>query len=236
MIDRIMIINLKRRIDKWYFMLGSLAVAQFDIHKKDYIVRYEAHDAQDYHDDFAVRDAAVIDGFECFARYDRKDQEILAGEMALNWTWCSLMRAIAEMPKDSVILYLIDDRCPSVKYPADRVEQLAARVVRDTDHGDFLGLMLSLEMGIEEYNPSPSLKHGWIGCEHGAFLLSPIGAEALLNRYSAYPQGFAPLRTLVSDIAKQSQKDEVFCKGFWHVGESAFYSYGFFKSDIRISS
>ena len=235
MIDRVIIINLKRREDKWYFMLGTLASAGFDIHKKDFIIRYIAHDGKDYRDEIQVRDAAVADGFECFARYNGKGQKMLSGEMALNWTWCNALRTITEMPKDSIVLFLVDDRYPSPKYPADRVEQLARQAVGDREHGDFLGLMLNLEMGSEEYSPSSSLNYGWIGCGHGAFLLSPNGAAVLLNCFSAYQEGVMNLRTIVSDIAKGGQYDENFYKGFWHVGENAFFSYGFFDSDIRVS-
>ena len=233
MIDHIIIINLKRREDKWYFMLGTLASAQFDIHRKDFIKRYIAHDGKDYRDEIQVRDAAVADGFEYFARYDGSDRKVLAGQMALNWTWASGLRTIVEMPKDSMALFLQDDRYPSPKYSADRVEGLARQAVRDREHGDFLGLQLNLGMGSGEYGPSSSLNRGWIGSGHGAFLLSPNGAAVLLNRFSAYQEGFVPLGTLVSDIGKRGRYDEKSYKGFWHVGENAFYSYGFFDSDIR---
>ena len=233
MIDHIIIINLKRREDKWYFMLGTLASAQFDIHKKGFIIRYIAHDVKDYRDEFQVRDAAVADGFEYFARYDGSGRKVLAGQMALNWTWASGLRTIAEMPKDSMVLFLQDDRYPSPKYPVDRVEGLAKQAVKDREHGDFLGLQLNLGMGSDEYSPLSSLNYGWIGSGHGALLLSPSGAEILLNRFSTYQEGFVPLGTLVSDIGKRGQYDEKFYKGFWHVGENAFYSYGFFDSDIR---
>ena len=233
MIDRIIIINLKRREDKWYFMLGTLASAGFDIHRKDFIIRYIAHDGKDYRDEIQVRDAAMADGFEYFAHYNGKGQKILVGQMALNWTWASGLRTIAEMPKDSMVLFLQDDRYPSPKYPADRVEQLARQAVSDREHGDFLGLMLNIQMESGEYSPSSSLNRGWVGCGHGAFLLSPNGAAVLLNRFSTYQEGFVPLGTLVADIGKRGQYDEKFYKGFWHVGENAFYSYGFFDSDIR---
>ena len=70
MINYVMITNLERDLDRFYFALGRLSAVGFDISSvHNPIVRHIAHDGRDYPSEEEVREAAIADGFAEFELY-----------------------------------------------------------------------------------------------------------------------------------------------------------------------
>ena len=105
MIDHVMIMNLKRREDKWWFALGWLAKLDFPMNET--IIRFESHDGELFGSTDAVVNAAVADGFPHLEK-ERGNEKYR--DVAWMWTWSTALREIIEM--DKIVLLLIDDTLP----------------------------------------------------------------------------------------------------------------------------
>ena len=238
MIDRIIIPNLKRHDDKWYFILGVLHHAGVNLKDKDFIIRHISHDGRDYRDDFEVRDAAIADGFKYFANYDRQHDRLSATNMAWLWTWNSAMRVIAEMPNESIVLFLIDDVYVAINWRWGRIRELAHEVVHAEGHGEFKGLQLHHDIDTPEYRPSTplmnssGLSYGWLTYSDLALLLSPAGAEILMEVFASFKQVPNTTNDIIEAILVRGAKDDKFYKGFWHMEDSIFTHGNFFNSGI----
>ena len=239
MIDRIIIPNLKRREDKWYFTLGALHHAGLNVNREDFIIRHIAHDGKDYRDDIQVRDAAIADGFDGFTRFDGQHNRLPVGNMAWFWTWNSVMRKIAEMPKEWKVLYLIDDVYPAPNYTWERINKLAQEVVQMQGHGKFRGLQLHQDMRAREYRPaaplinSSVLSYGWMSRSDVALLLNAECAEILMNVFSDFQRGPKTAHNVIMAVANRGCKDDNFYKGFWHTTENVFTHSSYFDTDIH---
>lgn len=238
MIDRIIIPNLKRREDKWHFMLGALHHAGLNINREDFIIRHIAHDGKDYRDDIQVRDAAIADGFNSFTRFDGQHNRLPATNMAWFWTWHSVMRTITEMPTGSIVLFLIDDVYPARNYTWERINNLAYDVTQIKGHGDFRGLQLHQDFEAHEYRPIPLisssiLSYGWQSRSDVALLLTPEGAEILMNVFADFQQGPTTTHDVIQSLVNQANDNDNFYKGFWHTIENVFNHHSFyFDTDI----
>ena len=238
MIDRIIIPNLKRREDKWYFMLGALHHAGLNTNREDFIIRHIAHDGKDYRDDLQVRDAAIADGFDGFTRFDGRHNRLPVTNMAWFWTWNSVMRKIAEMPKGWQVLYLIDDVYPAQNYTWDRINKLAQEVLSMEGHSKFRGVQLHQDMKAHEYRPpaplinSSVLSYGWMSRSDVALLLTPECAEMLMNVFADFQRGPKTTHNVITAVANRGCKDDNFYKGFWHTTENVFTHGSHFDTDI----
>ena len=67
MLERIHILNLKRREDKWNYALGWLMSLNYPI---GVLNRFIAHDGLDYDDIDTIVRAAESDGFDLSCKYD----------------------------------------------------------------------------------------------------------------------------------------------------------------------
>ena len=236
MIDHVLVMNLKRREDKWYFLLGALRAMNFPFSGGntpwgDIIIRYLSHDGKDYPDAAAVHRAAVADGFSYFDNFHNRTPAVTAWW----WTWASALRTIAEM--DKTVLLLIDDFIPQFGWSWNRLRQLVeeCRQLKGTGHGDFRGLQLraniagSLRTIDEPY--TSLLAKGFLGNDN-AIVLNRAGALLLLEDH-AEPPYWAPDRKL-EDLARRGAKDDTYYKGLWHAIDPIFRA-GYFPWESNIA-
>ena len=238
MIDHVIIPNLKRREDRWYFALGALKALGFNIERENYIIRFNAHDAKGYRNAELLIQAAVDDGFAFFSRY--MEERIPPMVLAWHWTWNNIMRTIAEMPKDTTVLFMIDDLHPLQAYSEKRLNGIAEEARRLTE-GEFHAIQLCVSINPIKYR-SPSsylnssvLLPGFIGHDDAAFILRPLCAKIFLNTFREMQPITRVIHDVVETIANRGINDDRFYKGFWHITENAFRSMGhFFGSDLTL--
>ena len=113
MIDHVMVMNLKRREDKWFYALGALAVTGFPMHDGT-IIRFRSHDSRKYNRASSVIKEAVNDGFPYFAKYTRPHDPLGKRVLAWQWTWASALRRIVRMNR--CVMLLIDDFAPAYNW------------------------------------------------------------------------------------------------------------------------
>ena len=114
-----MLINLKRREDKWFFGLGWLHGLDYP---GDRIIRFDAHDGLDYQDTESVVKAAVADGFEFFSNYNGGDSNVDKHQLCWFWSYCFALRTIVEM--DKIVMLLLDDMLPFKNWDWRRIHHL----------------------------------------------------------------------------------------------------------------
>ena len=135
MINYVMLTNLERSIDRFYFALGRLSAVGVDIKSAHTpIVRHIAHDGRDYASEEEVREAAIADGFAEFESYDYLVSRTRA---AWWWTWRCALRHIIELDAvlQGMVLLLIDDWMPRPQWTWDRIVGLAGAASRFKEHG-----------------------------------------------------------------------------------------------------
>ena len=234
MINYVMLTNLERNIDRFYFALGRLSAVGVNISSVHTpIVRHIAHDARDYPSEEEVREAAIADGFAEFEFTDTGYNYSLGRtHAAWFWTWrCALRHIIA---LDAVVLLLIDDWMPRPQWTWNRIVGLTGAASRFKEHGfrilQLLGSQYSDEIThstiIEEAHNctvipeglgySTVLRKGLAGVANQATILTKEGAALLLDM-SAIP----PLNSPECDFGKIAarQADPEYFWGLWHTSE-----------------
>lgn len=218
MIEKVILMNLKRREDKWLFAAGTLRGLDFPIHGGtnqfgDVVERFIAHDGLDYKDADAVRDAAIADGFSWF------DQPIpwagaTAPEVAWCWTWASALRSIID--RNIVALLLIDDFMPAPPlWTFHRLNGLVELV-----NAGFRAMQLDAKgapdsrMPPVEYYDSIIGKGFLVGNDR-ATILTPEGAKLLLEVNSEPSYGLP--QDDFAAIAKRGLTDAKYQDGLYHV-------------------
>ena len=214
--------NLERRIDKLYFVLGALRVAGFPVKTCNslfswdkFFVRSLSHDGDLYDSAKDVCNAAVADGFEWFADYRQDTDKERKYACAWAWTWASTMRKIAEL--DKTVMLLIDDVTPAFMWTYERYRRLAQECATDPD---FKVLQLRTQadrlprrLPVTEYFTSLIGKGFAGGVDHG-LILNKTGAELLLE-VQATPPIMHPSGDMTK-ITKWGLKDKKFFNGFYH--------------------
>ena len=235
MVDRVLIMNLRRRTDRWWFALGALGALQFPL-SDDYswdnlIVRFMAHDGKDYPDDHAVREAAIADGFPHFQNYRRAGRFITAWD----WTWISAIRAIAE--SDKITLMSIDDYVPVPGWTFQRIKRIAAECYDESaEYGGFCGLQLRQNIRGKnkiEIKPHTSvLQKGFVPNDQ-ALILSPEGASILLDFFKSTPP-YGPPDRILKKFAWDLIDNENLSGRFWHVIDPVYkLGYHHWQSDLK---
>ena len=226
MLDHAMIMNLKRREDKYLFAMGWLTAVGF---WGDLVIRFIAHDGQDYPDTESVHKAAVADGFDHFADFIALNR----GHAGWIWTFQSALRHIIEI--DKTVLLLIDDYFPKHDWTFNRLRQLVAEAHwHGHNHGDFRILqLLKSQTGDEIVDSMPHtsmLAKGLSGIQDCATVLNAAGAELLLRAYKEQP-GVIPAN-IFNRIGQRRDEPEYFY-GLWHTLENICEPRDFFhKSDL----
>ena len=211
-LDHVMIMNLKRREDKYLFARGGLGVLGF---WGDLVIRFIAHDGQDYPDIESVHKAAVADGFDHFTDFIAVNK----GNAAWHWTFQSALRHITEI--DKTVLLLIDDYFPKAGWTFDRLKALVGECHwHGHEHGSFRILqLLGSQTGdeITDYTPHTSmLAKGLSGIQDCATVLNAEGAKLLLRQYKETPD-LIPA-DVFNRIARRCDETEYFY-GLWHTLE-----------------
>ena len=102
--------NLDRRQDRWYFCLGWLRARGFP---DENIERFSAHDGDDYENREAAREAAL----KQFSNSVYLDQIVAKHYYCWSWTWYDIMTNIAVQPQEDIFtLALIDDWTVNFQY------------------------------------------------------------------------------------------------------------------------
>lgn len=178
-LDGVMIINLERRIDRYYFALGALNALEFNVYPGDEnVIRFIAHDGQAYPDLKSVQEDAIRDGFEEFGRglqgYSKE-------QTAWYWSWRSALRRIVEV--DKTLLLLIDDYVLKPGWTYWRVYNLVSEC-EQSDHGFRLLQLARSTVSEARYTHKPHtsiLAKGLSGPIDNGTILNPAGAQLLLD-------------------------------------------------------
>ena len=224
MIDHVMLMNLKRREDKFYFALGALKAASFSFSGNkepwgDTIIRFISHDALDYKDTQAVVKAAAADGFDYFERYTGDSDDQTTRFMAWRWTWISALRTIVDM--DKCVMLLIDDFIPLPGWTWQRFKRLVKECHEASS--SFKALQLKnnsrAEMFVPPVDPYTSmLRPGFCGANNNGFVLKKDGAQRLLEVHKElFPTH--GITEVCRTISERGENDANYRDGFWSVLE-----------------
>ena len=209
-LDGVMIINLDRCIDRYFFVLGSLRSLEFNIYPDDgQVIRFSAHDGEDYPDTESVQNAAVADGFKEF----RELSGYTKGQTAWYWSWRSALRHIIEI--DKTVLLLIDDYVLKPCWLYSRVYNLVSECENDPHGFRLLQLVRStFSDARERHEPYTSnLGKGLSGSNDNGTILNPAGAKLLLDLAAEDPLG--PPDVDFGKLARRLE-DPSYAYGIWH--------------------
>ena len=222
MIEKVITMNLERRIDKLFFIVGALRVSGFPIHLgsftwDDFLVRSVSHDGDLYTSAEAVCNAAVDDGFEWFSNFPSafEGEEDSKYICAWTWTWASTLRKSAQL--DRTVMLLIDDTTPAFMWTYERYNGLAIQCASDSD---FKVLQLGTHADrMSDKLPVPELftsiiGRGFMGEVNQGIILNKGGAELLLEAQATPPFVF-PCRDMLK-IMQWGQEDKKFFNGLYH--------------------
>ena len=232
MIDHVIIINLKRREDRYWFALGNLHTLGFDCNRcSDQVIRFVAHDGLDYPNMSAIHKAAVADGFSEFEipfEYPERNR----AASAWFWTWRCALRHIVEMG-DKTVLLLLDDWLPKHGWTRERLNNLLYSCERDAlEHGFRimqLGHSVYANQRFEHTPFNSMLAKGLAGAFSMGAVLNADGAQLLLDVAAEAPATSTELT--FAKLAKR-QNDPEYFYGLWHtLDEICVYEY-MWDSDI----
>ena len=186
-LDGVMIINLERRADRYYFAVGALSSLEFNIYPGDEnVIRFIAHDGADYPDIESVQEDAVRDGFEEFGR---GFQGFSKEQTAWYWSWRAALRRVIEI--DKTLLLLIDDYTLKPGWTYWRVYNLVSEC-EQSDHGFRLLQLAQSSVSEARYVHKPYtsiLAKGLSGPIDNGTILNPAGAQLLLDIAAEDPLG-----------------------------------------------
>ena len=220
-----MLLNLKRRNDKWYFALGSLHHAGFPLNK---IIRFHSHDALDYESTESVVVAAVKDGFPYFENYEGECSNQQTAYLCWIWTYLSALRKIDQMNKR--VMLLIDDILPISTWDYNRLGSLVSKCVGADKHHKriFKALQLRYECGSDLLLPkipyySSVLRRGLYGLNENGYILSRSGARMFMDVYEELFPG--DIISITEYIAKRGVTNKKYRAGFWTVLDEVIKDY-----------
>ena len=213
-LDCVMVINLDRRIDRYNFVLGSLSSLKFNIYPDaKEVIRFPAHDGQDYPDTETVQKAAIADGFEEFGR---GLEGWSVGQTAWYWSWRCALKHIIEI--DKTVLLLIDDYVLKPDWSFSRIYNLVSECENDP-HGFRLLQLVHSTFSDARYGHKPHtsmLAKGLSGSNDNGTILNPAGAQLLLDLGAEDPVGPPD-----ADFGKLARKlhDSKYYAGIWYTLE-----------------
>ena len=241
MIERVVLLNLKHREDRFFFALGALFASGFPVtgreykypdHKKNIIRRHIAHYWKDYESSQAVCEAAAADGFEeytdGFHRHFYNDidkdreadpvYELSRNNIASFWSWRSALRSIVE--SGEITLFTLDDVLPR-KIGWHQINDLVSECVSHEEvYGKFRMLNFHIVWNMPKSLREPIPESHRIGRGTGgqgglAVVLSREGAELLLDRGRRTP--YYPIISTFADVLVEGIVD-----GIWHSSHCQF--------------
>ena len=100
LIREVLILNLPRRIDRKYGMLGHLRTDDIDV-PEDRIRFFPAHDGDAYESVEDIIEDAMADGFPQYEIYRDSTEKWSKGGWVANWSYLSALRHIANSSPDT---------------------------------------------------------------------------------------------------------------------------------------
>ena len=216
----VMMMNLKRREDKYWFMLGGLRVLGF--HSGYEIIRFNSHDYQDYADVKSLCQAAVDDRFPHF---ENPPDNLYRKFLVWSWTYQAALREIAGM--DKIVLLLVDDMLPKVHWPAHRLDALVTECSSREYPFRILQLLPSFDIteSVSHKPHTSMLAKGLAGYTDEGVILSSEGAKLVLDEYSKNP--FVHPNTVYRQVGIEQGEDNY---GLWHTLDPIIDIHGDFSS------
>ena len=219
-IDYVMLMNLKRRDDKWHFAQGHLDALDYPLDK---VIRFESYDGMAFDSVADIVEAAVADGFSYFRKYS-EDREIddrapvRKAQLCWFWTYVSALRKIVEMNKH--VLLFIDDCLPRRSWDYKRLSKLTDECedVCKKEGATFKVLQLTDECSASVHLPdiayySSMLRKGLYGLNEGGYVFSRSGARLFLKLYEdIFPK---EIIFIGEHISKRGLTNKKFEDGFW---------------------
>ena len=213
-LDGVMVINLERRIDRYFFVLGSLRSLKFNIYPDDrQVIRFSAHDGEDYPDIESIQKAAGADGFK---EFQRGLTGFTKGQTAWYWSWRCALRHIIEI--DKTVLLLIDDYVVKPDWSYSRVYNLVSECEQDPHGFRILQLAHSTfsDARVAHEPHTSMLAKGLSGSNDNGTILNPAGAQLLLDLAAEDPVG--PPDADFGKLAKRLN-DPAYAYGVWYTLE-----------------
>ena len=172
-IEKVVVINLPRRTDRYWFMKSNLLTQGVPA---DVIEFYPARDGKDYDSCREIIEAAAADGFPSFLRdiTDGDERE----SFAYYWNWACILRDIIE--NDRLVMVILDDRPLQLSW--DHLDETVKSLQQQYPFKILqLGWWLNDEEYLERGKATDVVGHG-IQCygEYGV-VLSRDGAIQLLK-------------------------------------------------------
>ena len=222
-LDKVLLMNLKRRKHKYWFTTGALSMLGYP---PDRIRRFNAHDAQNYDDIKSVHNAAVVDGFPIFSEFESSRKSLAAWY----WTWCAALRQIVE--SNETVLLMIDDYSPLPFWRYDRLNLLVENCYR-IDKSFRMLQLTHTRFYHEVYDPlnhyNEVLAKGLAGSADMANVFSPSGAAHLLDICIKSPCPSTPHGSLEILFFSTDQS------GLWHTVDEICSTFFDFPSDLSPS-
>ena len=156
-IDEVLVLNLESRRDRKWAAIGALILAQCPFER---ICIWNAAPASDFQTSPEIGEAAAADGFPWFAKY-AQNTDLRIYTVAQAWSYCQMLRHIAENDLNAVILY--DDR-----YILD-FEQLSA-----------------VHVWLKNFNDGYDVPYRMLQCEYYQFRVHNIGYASDMHPYVPY--------------------------------------------------
>ena len=172
-IEKVIVINLPRRKDRYWFMKSNLMTQGVPDDKIEF---YPARDGKDYGSCEEIIEAAAADGFPSFLRdiTDGDERE----SFAYYWNWACILRDIIE--NDRLVMVVLDDRPLEISWQklTETVKSLQQQYLFKILQ---LGWWLEDEDNLDRGEAVPGVTFG-IQC-HGEYgtVLSAEGAALLLK-------------------------------------------------------
>ena len=181
-------VNRQDREDRNYLFRGAMAAMGFPAED---LIRVIAKHREDYPSRAGLCDAGAADGFEGFFNRMRNRKYPGYGHLVGAWSMMRSWRIIAQ--GDAIALHMIDDYY--IKQPKQALDELIAplddlNLVQLAWHTrDDVFFLDNYNLGIpyshvaeEVSEKSPHfIKGAWHGCSDWALVLSPTGAQAILD-------------------------------------------------------
>ena len=231
MIEATVLINLRRRADKYFYALGALRALDFPFVKATmenpggrHIIRFNAQDGLDYPSLDAITDAAVADGFPhlvhlagIIARISKGSERTI---FAFNWSIVSALRYVCELKMP--VLLLLDDMLPTYRWPYPRIKRLVAEALRlkPSFRALQLGIFANNFVQTQKYEyeiVTSQFAPGFISGFDGGYYLAPEGAKFLYDVYLNPPHQHSIQK--IEYITRRSLKRPEFSEGLWRVVE-----------------
>lgn len=198
-------INLDRREDRNFLFRGAMAAQGVSVND---LIRVPARDIEKYQERKDICNAAIDDGFEEFFTFQKDDGDIGKGHLICSWSIMRAWRMIAD--SDETAMQWVDDYALSgniseIERVVATLDDLNIVQLSWHDRPDFFvsnAKKSQIKYDIwREYDISPKCPdfyEGSKGCSDWVIILSPDGAQFLLDYMAMFPFIYTELAIFAS--------------------------------------